>query len=389
MFCELVRFDDLTEKNLSDWSELIKAIGWYKSPFLKPGFTEVVSTVRDDVWVMLHGRGNDLEFIWPLQKTGRVVEPVGAPFSDYNGPIMHPEWRGDIGQLLTVCGLTCARITAVYDMQIRFHRYASEYDGTYICDLSEGAEHYFERQRLNYPRHAKKMRRLARKVEREVGPIVFNFDDRDPDIWQQLFDWKQKQYAESGRHNVLGPTWVKQMMLRLWEREDESCRGYLHTLKLEGQLIAAEYNLTCRQTIHGWIPAYDDRFSSYSPGCLLQDEIIREAPGRGFRNYDLGVSAGHYKKYYANYQLPVVRGSIRSGSALSRLNRTSEKMWRNIEYAHIPGLSNVVGQVRRRYDIIRSVETTFAGRARGVVGAAGLMLKKSSVSSESELDSAE
>ena len=389
MFCELVRFNDLSEENLTDWFRLIEAVGGYKSPFMKPGFTEVVSNVRDDVWIMLHGRGEDLELIWPLQIAGKTAEPVGAPFADYNGPVVHPAWSGDIRQLLNICGLSCARLTAVYDLQTRFHKFASEFDGTYVCDLSMGSDAYFERQKDNYPRHAKKMRRLARKVKREVGPIEFLFDDRDENTWDLLFEWKQRQYAETGRHNVLGPQWVRDMMKDLWKQEDPSCRGFLHTIKHEGRLLAAEYNLTCRSSIHGWIPAYDDAFSSYSPGYLLQDEIIREAALRGYLHYDLGVSAGHYKKYYANYQLPIVRGTVRTHSALSFLNGSGERIWRHVEDAHIPKVSDMASQVRRRYSVIRSVETTFSGRARGVFGAAGHMLKKSSAVSETELDSAE
>ena len=379
MFYDIVRFDDLTERDLASWFRLRDMFQGYNSPFFSPEFTHTMSRVRDDIWVILHGRGDEVEVVWPIQKYGRTAEPVGAPFSDYHGPIMHPEWDGDFQELLAHVGLNCMRMTGVYEPQGRLQKYAAEFDGAYITDLREGADAFFEEQRKRYPKHAKKMRRLSRKVEREVGELVFRFDDRDSDTFDELMELKEAQYAQTGRHNVLGPDWVKEMLFRLWAADDKDCQGYLHTLKSDGKLIAAEFNLTCRETIHGWIPAYNPEFAAYAPGMLLQDAILPEAAARGFVHYDLGVSAGHYKKYYMSYQIQVMRGTIWSRSMRRGLNASGERLWLGLESAGIPKLSGVAGQIRRRYDVIRSVETSFLDRMKGVATAAKLALKPADV----------
>ena len=90
----------------------------------------------------------------------------------------------------------------------------------------------------------------------------------------------------------------------------------------------------------------------------------------GLSFYDLGVSAGHYKKYYVEYQIPVIRGAIRSSSVMSTLGGANERLWLKLEDAHIPKVSHVMGQIRRRYEIIRSAEPSFSGRMAGVASAA-------------------
>lgn len=370
MLYDFVRFADLSDDDVSVWKSIISNDIALSSPFFEPVFTRVVSEVRDDVWIILGRENGELKLIWPIQKTGRVAEPVGAPFSDYHGPILAPGSEFDPEEMINAVGLNVLRMTGVHDPSCRLHEYAQEFDGAFLVDVREGAQAYFDKQRELYSRHAKKQRRIKRKMEREVGDISFEFDDRSPDHFATLMSWKQRQYHETGRHNVLGPAWVQNMLRKLWESEDVSCKGYLHTLTHEGRLVAAEYNLGNASTIHGWVPSYDPEFHSYSPGNMLQDFIIEGMEQYGLVFYDLGVSAGHYKKYYVDYQIPVIRGSLRSHSVVSTISGANERLWLKLEDAHIPKISHVMGQIRRRYEIIRSAEPSFSGRVAGVAKAA-------------------
>lgn len=370
MFCKLVRFQELTTSDLSVWKSLISAQPGYESPFFHPFFTQTVSTVRNDIWVLLHGRGDQLEFIWPLQKTGHSADPVGAPFSDYHGPILSPDWAGDLESVLAAVGLSSVRFTTLYDPQRRFFDAEIERDGAYICDVSKGADAFFDEQAALYPKHAKKMRRLVRKFEREVGQTEFQFDDKSEEHWQSVISWKRRQYQETGRHDVLAPDWVQKMMKVLWRDGIPECHGVLHTLVYNGRLVAGEFNLASDHVLHGWIPVYDDEFKAYAPGYLILDEIIRAGADRGYQELDLGVSAGHYKKYYSSYQMQVVRGVLRDTTSGLSISKIGEDAWRWLEDAHVPKVSNLAGKVRRRYAMIRTVETSFSGRMSGMFGAA-------------------
>ncbi len=375
MFTKIIRFEDLSEDELQQWQGLISCQAGFESPFFHPHFTRTVSSVRDDIRVIVQGEGNQVSFILPIQQSGRSANPVGAPFCDYHGPIIAPGWQGDLAALIRSVGLSTYHFTSLVDHRAQFTEYVAERDGTFVCYIGNGADAYFEEQRNLYPRHAKKLRRLARKVEREVGDVTFEFDDPDEAALEQVLTWKSHQYRETGRHDVLAPDWVRGMLKRLWKDGVPGCRGVFHTLKHGDRLIAGEFNLLSDKTIHGWIPAFDHEFWSYSPGYLLQDRIIQHAAERGYRDYDLGVSAAHYKKYYASFQYPVFGGTVRTSGVSSALGQAGEHVWRGVENANLPKVSALAGKVRRRYGMIRTVETTFSGRVRGVAQAASLMLK--------------
>ncbi len=376
MFAELVRFNDLNDDAIARWEELLRSQYGYESPFFHPHFARVVSGLRDDVYVVISGEGETINFFLPVQKSGRTAFPAGAPFADYHGPIMSGDWDGDIEDILKRVGLRGYKFTSLFDPRHRFSSYAVRRDGTFVCDLSCGADEFFETQRTLFPRHTKKMRRLARKVEREVGEIDFLFEDPDETAFATLLDWKSKQYRDTGRHDVLSPSWVQQMLRQLWKAGVPGCQGVFHTLRHKGRLIAGEFNLLSETTIHGWIPAFDHEFWSYSPGYLLQDEIIKVATLKGYKDYDLGVSSEHYKKYYANFQIPVESGTIKTKGLQSGIDGIGETVWNSVEDAHIPKVSALAGKIRRRYAMIRTVETSAADRLKGVASAATLLLRK-------------
>lgn len=379
MFTEILRFDDLNDEMLAGWQGLTDFQSGYSSPFFHPHFTRIVSECRDDIFVIVHGQGDELEFVLPIQKRGHAALAVGAPFSDYHGPVMSPEFCGDVHTILKTVGLSSYAFTSLYDPKYRFETHAVDRDGTFVCDISAGADSYFEEQRQLYARHAKKMRRLTRKIEREVGQLDFSFEDSDEDSLSLLLEWKRWQYRTTGRHDVLAPKWVVNMLHRLWKEGEPGCFGAFHTLKHEGRLVAGEFNLLSKNTIHGWIPAFDREYWSYSPGYLLQDQIITHAADRGYAYYDLGVSAGHYKKYYANFQIPVLRGHVRTGGLNAKIDAANQRLWHSVEQAKLPAISALAGKVRRRYDMISAVETSFSGRMKGIALAAEQMLRKPSV----------
>lgn len=384
MFTKIVRFQDLSEKEIARWSEFICTQPGYESPFFHPHFTRTVSRFRDDALVVLHGSGDDVDVFLPIQISGRSAYPIGAPFSDYHGPVTAADWKGDLSQIIEEAGLTSYNYTALYDLQNRYGDNALERDGAYVCDIAMGPDQYFESRRELFPKHAKKMRRLTRKIDREVGETVFAFDDRDEHSFQTLLEWKSQQYRSTGRHDVLSPPWVRSMLKTLWLEGVDGCRGFLHTLKANGVLISAEFNICSEKTVHGWIPAYNQRFSSFAPGYLIQERVIAEAGERGFREYDLGMSAGHYKKYYASFQLPLISGAVRSSGLRAAVGNFGEAAWRKVETANVPKVSALAGKVRRRYGMIRTVETSFGGKMRGVLQAAGQIARSSGSQTDKE-----
>ena len=150
MLYEFVRFADLSDDDVSVWKSIISGDISLSSPFFEPAFTQVVSEVRDDVWIVLGRQDGELKLIWPMQKAGRVAEPVGAPFSDYHGPIVAAGADFDPEEMINAVGLSVIRMTGVHDPSCRLHDYAQEFDGAFVVDVRKGVDAYFETQRELY-----------------------------------------------------------------------------------------------------------------------------------------------------------------------------------------------------------------------------------------------
>ena len=140
------------------------------------------------------------------------------------------------------------------------------------------------------------------------------------------------------------------------------------TLRIDGKIVAAEFNLCSDRVIHGWITGFDTEYSKYSPGYLLMHEILKQMDNMEQSIYDAGIGLDYYKKYYTNFQLPVDTGALRVQSP-SGLPRFMAEGWRLTE-GSLPGVAGrLMGKVRRRTDQIMMSEMTMGGRLNGIAKA--------------------
>lgn len=363
----LVRFEDLTDVDMADWHRLRESRDLYANPFFDPGFAGVVASIRDNVRVGIVRDAGEMVCAWPLHVSlDRFARPIGAPFSDHHGPLFKEGVQLQGRDLVRGLGLMGASFNGLMDVDQRFADVTFSRDGACIIDVSSGADAYFDWQRTTFPKHAKKMRRLRRKAEREIGELTFTFDDPDEAALEQVFEWKAAQYAETGRHNVLAPDWTRAMMKKLLRYKSAGLSGIFHTLRVGDRLVAGEFNIMSPSVIHAWIPAYDAEFASFTPGMILSDHIIREGADRGVRTLDFGVDAWHYKKYYTTYQLPLSEGTAWANAPVASMRFGLETMWRKVEAAPLGPPARLAGKIRRRFDLIRAVEPTMTGRLKGM-----------------------
>ena len=365
MFSKLIRYSDLSPDVIQTWLDLIANDPAYNSPFFHPYFVANVASVRDDVFILLAGTSDKIDFILPLQKYGSRADPIAAPINDYHGPILSRRWDGDWSEILKSVGLRTFGFTSLTNIH-RVSRETTEKcrEGAHICDLSSGFEAFLQRRNELYPKYMKNLRRLSRRSEKDFDGFEFNFDDRSADDWDNVIHLKRDQYEETGRHNVLGVSWTQNLLKRLWNEGHSDCRVYLHTLRAKGELVAAEINLLGRGTLHSWIVGYCKEYKDYAPGCVLHLKVAEAACARGIDIYDLGPNESHYKKYFSDYMVPVS-----SGECTSRPPPTHRRLNQRGHVMRSPVISRLFGKVSRRYAVIRAAETTTIGRVKGVFSA--------------------
>ncbi len=341
----------------------------YDDPFFDPDFARLVGDVRDDTRIGFASDKNGVFAVWALHvRPGNWARPIGAPFSDWNGPIVSADTELTVQEILAgfdISGMTTQglkpRSFAKTDGLRRV--------GANLTDLSDGWDAFISSQQSAWPKHFKKMRRVSRNLTRDFGEWQFNPDDQRPARFERLMDLKQQQFVRTGYHNVLDADWTRALFDRLRSFEGRRFRSRLLTLDLGDQLAAGEFNLQSDTVMHGWITAFDQSFSKYSPGNLLFHDVLKQMPDDGLKIYDSGPGLDHYKRHYTNLQAPIDIGVIAGRAAPVQVSRLAGQAWRFGEQVLPSPARSLMARARRRMDQIAAVDTSLSGRASGMLNA--------------------
>lgn len=371
MKVRIVRPSSLSSEEVNAWDRIRKADMRYRSPYYTFEFAQLMELCRSDARV-ISASGGELSspvFI-PVQAsmTG-FARPLGAPFCDSSGPILENGAEAAVPIILERAGVAAYRYTGLMDPDGEYKRYGRDQVEAYFADLDVPFEDYLESRRAAYPKHFKKARRLSRQAAREAGELAFRFQEDDKETMKTLIAWKREQYQRTGLHDVLAAKWARRMLMLLLGAKSEGLEGVLSTLRIGGELAAAEFGLRSGDVLHGWIAGYNPKFSSYSPGILLQERLLEAACAAGVRRADLGVGASHYKKYYASSTMMLEEGVITASGAGGAVRGALSGAWMRLEGASHDGTSKLAASARRRLDNILAAETTLNGRLRGVIQA--------------------
>ncbi len=390
---KIVSPENLSEGEIASWRDLISVDGRYVSPYFQPDYCQIVGQARNDISVILAEDDKaGLVGVFPFQSSGvglRLARPIGAPFTDYNGPILKQGFAHIASDMLSYAKvsvysfsgfpITGDAIDANTDEEIDIAKVDPELlsfgmsvrnkTRAFVADLSIGYADYLESRRSEFPKHFKKSRRLWRQAEKEAGKLEIQFHEPSEEALNTLIDWKREQFVRTGLHDVLGPQWSRDMLKKCFSAQSENFAGVLTTLRCDGNLMAAEFGVRSGDLLHGWVSGYNIEYHSYSPGMLLQTRLLEEASKAGVKTADLGIGAEHYKKYYASYQRPVSQGVLSATGLTGAVRGLGGEIWNHIEAAPLGPVSNFAGKLRRRLDVILSVEQTMAGRRQGIIQA--------------------
>ena len=139
--------------------------------------------------------------------------------------------------------------------------------------------------------------RQRRKLERDLGPVSFVFDDQRPDVFNALVRWKSGQYVSTG----VGDMFAKPENVELFRRLMSQKAVVMSSLSAGSTLLAAHFGSLTDERLTWWVPAYDPAYSKYSPGRLMLEELIRESHRRSQLEFDFLIGDEAYKFNYATH----------------------------------------------------------------------------------------
>jgi CelD/BcsL family acetyltransferase involved in cellulose biosynthesis len=268
--------------------------------------------------------------------------------SDFHGIVAAPAFTCDPRDLLAACGLSAWDFDHLLAAQTMFEPYHHSKTGSPFLDVSKGYEEYAAERRRAGSEQIKKNGTLRRKFEREIGPLRFEAHCPDPAMLERLMRLKSEQYATTGVDDIFAERWVRHVLAEIHAAQSPTFAGMLSVLYANDEPAAVHFGMRSDTVWHYWFPAYEPRFSHYSPGLILLLEIAQCAPAIGLKSIDLGKGETLYKQRLMSGEIPLAEGSVERPSFATvtrRLRRSFRSMVRNSPLG--PPARAVVGMMRR------------------------------------------
>lgn len=319
---EVISAAALPESLIQRWLQIQQSSTELRHPMLSAAFIQCVARHRTDVQVAVIESADKVIGLFPFQRgRGTVGYPAAYRLNDYQAGVFAPDAEINAVELLRGCGLSAWHFDHLITSQKCFAAGHSLYDNAPYIDLSQGFEAY--RSIASGSSRWKSTLRKGRNLEREIGPVRFEFHTDEFEPYRTLIDWKSSQVRQNRKRCVFDWPWVQESLEELRVTENEACAGTLSTLYAGEHLVAAHLGLSSQEVLHWWITAYDPTFSKYSPGAVLLVRLIEEAARRGLQRIDLGKGDEPYKATFQSGARPLASGAICTSNWNGLFQRTS------------------------------------------------------------------
>jgi CelD/BcsL family acetyltransferase involved in cellulose biosynthesis len=307
----VLRPGELSGAERDIWDALLRADPSLASPFLTPEFALAVDSARDDARVAVIGDADapDAFFAFSALEDGAGA-PIGATICDAQALIASEGFDWNPPELVRDVGLTSWSFDHLVATQEPFARFHRELYSSPLVDLGSGHDAYLADVRARSKDVLAQVARRRRKLGREVGDVVVEWEAHDDGALDTLLAWKSAQYRETGVWDRFDRPWIVEVVRSLAKTTSEGLTGLLSTLRAGDQLVAVHFGLLGRDRLVWWFPAYDAAFGNYSPGLILLLDLVAEAAARGLTFVDLGRGEHHYKLRVANRAYDVAEGVV-------------------------------------------------------------------------------
>lgn len=361
------RVDEVTPDERAAWAALAAGGPHPVSPFLAPRFAELVDRCRGDVRVGLLRDGGRLVGVFPFQlRGGRHAVPVGWPMSDMQAVLLEPGRRWCPREVVAACGLTSWLFDHLVITDACRGDDVFAVEPSPYLDLADGYKAYCAARRAAGSKKLKQIGRKTRKLEREVGPLTFTLDDRDPEAFARLAAWKSEQYRRTDVFDLFTWDWVPRLLRAVLEESSDELTGSLSTLRCDGRLVAADLGMRSGSTLASWFTGYDREFADHGPGHMLSLRVAEAAAEAGVTRLDLGKGPEDYKRSFTDRYDEVGEGVVDLRPFATGLRRGLDGAGRRLKESGFA--ARMRRPVRRLRRIGRSWERQPTERPDGEVG---------------------
>lgn len=338
----------LTSELKEKWSLLQQSDSNFASPFFCPEFTSSLALYRDDIYVAFMEEDGDVVGVFPF-RLGRCSIAKPMYMSDYEGLIVKKGLAWKLEDVLKSCGLVAWDFSHLIACQTALQKTnCLKMTSSAIINLSKGYEAYVTGLRESRAKRINNIFRQIRKIEQEVGTIIFKEDISDMSILHKLLEWKVAKYKSGKKLDA----WVIKTLEAIFLTRDNNFGGMLSALYAGQELIAAHFGMRSGKILHWWFPAYNKRFGKYSPGIILLLKTAEICSSLRIEVIDFGAGDEAYKRLLSNDSILIGEGCFEIASLVTlgrKLSRDIKTCIRKTPYLYIP-LKRAYGIVRRIND---------------------------------------
>ncbi|MBW3600414.1 MAG: GNAT family N-acetyltransferase [Planctomycetes bacterium] len=320
----------LTPDLVQAWSDLQRADPRLDSPFLRPELAQLVSQSHDNLEVAVIETGGRAVGFLPFHRMrDRVGLPIVNLISDVQGVVADPSANWIATELLEGCNLAAWQFDHLLAWQAPFqpHHYLLD-DSPYI-DLSGGFEEYCKARRRAGSQVVSRFQRKAKKLQREVGPIHFEWRDESGEALRLLRQWKREQLQRLRFVDIFASPAMVRLLELIAEARFDRFQGVVSALYAGDRIAAVHLGVQSGGVLSSSIPAHDPDLSRHSPGLILHFELTRAAVNHGVGRIDLGRGENQLKSSLASGAYPVAVGAVELRAA----HRVRDAGWRLLRRA--------------------------------------------------------
>jgi CelD/BcsL family acetyltransferase involved in cellulose biosynthesis len=311
----------LTADQQMVWRRIRASEPAFDSGYFSPEFALLVAGVRNDVQIAVFCEHGRIVGFFPFHRRRFApIRPVGSILSDFHGAIVEPGIVWDWDLLLRDCGTPWFEYDHLIDS-----RAGKSFSTNLACispfiEINGDFDAYLARQRKKKQEIAQTQRKI-RKVEREIGPLRFEYEGEDARSWETLIRWKSDQYQRTGATNPFAYKWASRLLENISRSRSPDLKGIVSSLYFGDRLAAVHFGFSSGGILHWWFPAYDTALSQYSPGMILLLETIRTAYDSGIARIDLGKGEERYKLSFMTGSRVLNEGTIDAGPIMHAIRK--------------------------------------------------------------------
>lgn len=289
---------ELGADDIAAWNRLRDAHPEYDTPLLSPAFAQTIGRVRQDARVALieDADGLAVAFAFHARPDG-LGRPIGAPFCDYSGPVVREGLTLSLCEIVAMAGLGGYRTNSLLDPWNCFEAERAGGTSSRLVRM-EGMTPavYLDQRRAEHPKRFKNFRRLENQMSRDGYQLQLNWGPLDERLKAALYGFKSQQYRLSGLVDLISAPKSRALL----DIVAADPAGFQASLWATDTLVSAYFGFREGNAFHPWIAAFNPAFSQYSPGNLLQKQVIEHMADMGLQSCDLAEGHDHYKKYFTN-----------------------------------------------------------------------------------------